>query len=269
MVEEASAYVQASRLKAGASLANVAFSTPRSPEMGEDMRMSFAVTLSVLLALPATAQHIATTPPPYDLDGLTVAQVQSIYDLRKEWCPGQFKRTKTKAASRTTHCIYYVFLGALLKANSGEMDLYNELVAGEFVIAERVDRRKITPIEGMAEKAALMSRINTDAQTRASAFQQASAQQEQARIAREQAAQAQANAQAQAQAQAQGEADRKRQCYLTWGLLNSTVYASQALHNCLLGLPAPPQPTVMPPMPPLPTQTNCYPNGSGITCTTQ
>lgn len=40
-VEEASAYVQGESLKAGASLANVAFSTPRSPGWGSDGYCAF------------------------------------------------------------------------------------------------------------------------------------------------------------------------------------------------------------------------------------
>jgi hypothetical protein len=48
MVEEALAYVQGESLKAGASLANVAFSTPRSPEGRANMREKFASYLVIV-----------------------------------------------------------------------------------------------------------------------------------------------------------------------------------------------------------------------------
>ena len=71
------------------------------------------------------------------------------------------------------------------------------LVAGEFSIAEKIDRHQMSFVEGQAEEATLEMRIKTEAELRLSAARQAAASEQSVRDRRQQyTVQAQIDAQA-------------------------------------------------------------------------
>lgn len=216
--------------------------------------------------------------------GLVVAQsagAQSVSDVwtahaeRQKQCGAEYVAKKIKTATTYMHCAYDGFYDALNAIGAQNMDLINDLVTNEFAIAERIDHKKISLAEGQAEEAQVMSRIDTEAQTRMQVAAQRVDAANAAAAQQQQEADAQAAHAAQAQAQADLEQRRARYCAAAAMTAGSVFDLSKgAAPLCAkFGYPIP-TPAASPeagPYPPIntPVHTNCQWFGTQWQCTTQ
>ena len=229
------------------------------------MRAVFFVAMAAVLIAPAVAKGTAK------FDGVSPYQATTINDIVAQnqqhltICGQLYQAKRIKTSTALMHCSYDGYVSTLRTVGAGSTDLIDELVTGEFAIAERIDRRRITRVEGQAEESALESRVQGEASVRLSAAQEAQAQ---TQAAQQQAVQVQANAQAQAEARRRllllCEAAGGSMPTQSGSFSESLGNAARAKANCMLGLPAP-----APPPPSQSSNTTCTPNAlGGIDCRT-
>lgn len=106
--------------------------------------------------LPAHAQQSAPGWP------VTVARY---YERSKE-CWSRYAERRLKTFAEATNCEDGGLTDSLSLAGYPHMDLVRVVVTEHLVIAERVDKHKITVVEGMAARAALESRMVAELQRR-------------------------------------------------------------------------------------------------------
>jgi len=265
MVGEAVAHVRGSKgLKAAANPLRCGFLNSPIARAGDDMRTSVFLVIAASLVLPATAQHITDQPPPYDLQGATVNDILSIWTAKQTWCLSRFESKKIKSAVGTAHCIYDGFGEAMGAQYPSASDIFNTMIAKQFAIASRYDRKKITWPEVKAESAEAISQFITALQVRAAAYQQQTTEQSRTRAAQILAAQAEADQRAQVE-----EGRRRQQACLAAGMLQpgdlfGGAARAMAASNCN-------QQALQPPTapPPMSKNTNCQIYGNQVFCTTQ
>jgi hypothetical protein len=124
------------------------------------------------------------------------------YYARSKACWTRYRERRLKTFTEATDCEDGGLIDSLASADYPHMDLVRVIVAEHSVIAERVDKRKITVVEGMAARAELESRMVAEIQRRDLAAQKMRVEAAQAYVRAQ--AQAQADARAQATAEAQG-----------------------------------------------------------------
>jgi hypothetical protein len=214
---------------------------------------------------------------PYPIAGATVQDVINLSNIKNEWCAAQQVQRKIRTNTSFVHCVYDGYVDALAAARASNVDLAVQFTAGLLVIADGMDRHKLSPAEADAKRAELNTRLQREFELRVRADREAN----EAQRAREAAEQAQRNAvqaraeemerqQQQLQAEAQARRSRSQQCFAAALLQNAPTFgnalgnAYQAQAYCAAGLP-PPQPAPLPRS----TTTNCMPVAGGVQCTTQ
>jgi hypothetical protein len=222
---------------------------------------------------PAIAIGILGLLAAHAASAQTVSDVWAAHTERQKECSANYVAKKIKTATRFMHCAYDGFYDALSAAGAQNLDLFRDLIASEFAIAERIDRKKITFAEGEAEESQAISRIDTEAQTRVQAAAQTQA------VQQEQQQQADAAAAQQAQAEAQANLERRRALYcsnaaaMSGGTGLGAELAKSAAPLCArFGYPLPaqqPQATYPEaPITSMPTQTHCQWFGQQWQCST-
>jgi hypothetical protein len=235
------------------------------------MRAIFLAGGLVLSAVSATAQPNSDLVPYEATTGPAIME----HNIRKMAACGKIKLEKRGLGTATAlmHCSYDGFTDALRAVGAANIDLMDGLVAGEFSIAEKIDRHQISFVDGQAEEAKLEMRIKTEADLRLSAARQAAASEQAVRDRRQQYT-------VQAQTDAQARTRRLQLCEAAgWGMPTRTGSFAETLGNvarakayCEAGLPPPvpaSAPTYVQPMPSPPTQTNCQVLSNNIYCTSQ
>jgi|HubBroStandDraft_1064217.scaffolds.fasta_scaffold116431_4 hypothetical protein len=154
-------------------------------------------------SLPVQAQ------PNYDPVQIKAALER--YDGRRAECWQRYTAKLLKTATELANCANGGVADSLAAAGYPHMDLIQVMVAEELAVAERVDRKKITPIEARAQVTELMSRISTEIRARNLAAENAATVRAAALAKQQEAAEAQAGRDAQSAAQAQALAQMQAQ----------------------------------------------------------
>lgn len=129
------------------------------------------------------------------------------YYIQVKDCWARYDKRQIKTFAEATKCGDAGAIQAFEQAQHPHMDLVRLIVAENAAVAERVSRGKITPTEGMAQRAAVESRVLTEIKQRQATYAQAVAQ---ANAARQAQAAADARvAQIQAQMDAADEEQRR------------------------------------------------------------
>jgi hypothetical protein len=119
-------------------------------------RCGFLAGVVSTIMSPAHAQQLAPGWP------IAVAQ----YYARSKECWARYAERRLKTFTEATNCEDGGLTDSLSLAGYPHMDLVRVVVTEHLVIAERVDKKKITVAEGMAARAALESRMVAELQRR-------------------------------------------------------------------------------------------------------
>lgn len=157
----------------------------------------------------------ATAPvrgePPYavqDSSGLesSLASAQKEAGAAIQECASKKRAKKLRTWVATAQCYSPLVREAYTRISYPDLDLIDLFLAYSVAIAERVDKRQISEAEANAQTMELLSRIQTESQTRALARYNAALAESAARAQAAQVEQAQALARAQAEATARAQA---------------------------------------------------------------